>query len=130
MAIREFQLKVVCTGAAGTAAGAVESSSAITGLVQAVHIEYSGAPATTDVVINGEGPPDIPILTVSDNNTSGWYYPRAGAHKASDGAAMTYDGTYPVAVPIPLCGNTIKVAADQADNGAEITVTIRYDDMS
>jgi hypothetical protein len=54
----------------------------VRGNIKAVHVDYdSTAAATTDLVLSdNEGQT---ILTLTDTNTDGWYYPRANAQSAA-----------------------------------------------
>jgi hypothetical protein len=125
MAIQDLEIKVVASGPDGSAAGAEVSTASITGTVLGVHLSYGGSQAeAVDVAVNGEGPPDVPVLTVINKNQDGWYHPRAETH-TTEGARMTYDGTYPIAADVALKDNALKVTVNDAHNGDEITVTVR-----
>lgn len=121
--LQKTTITVAATGSSGSASGS--GSARLTGKIHSIHIQYpDGAPATTDITISQSSPAKT-ILAVSDNNTSGWYYPRAGADKAADGGNMTYDGTNEIAVPVDVVDQVTAQVA-QTDPGT-FTITIQYE---
>jgi len=91
-------IAVTTTGTAGSASGS-ESSIRCTGRVYAVYLAYhASAPATTDVTLAMAGTPSESILTIANNATSGWYYPRRPVC-LNDGTALAYDGVHKVCEP-------------------------------
>jgi hypothetical protein len=51
----------------------------LTGTIRGVGIKYTGdKPGTADIVIKGKGTTCLskPILTVTDGNTDGWFFPQ------------------------------------------------------
>lgn len=130
--IQQVQIELLAKGGAGTS-GCSERSTAITGLLHALHLAYGGAPAaTTDLVIVAEGAsgaPDRTILSLTNSATDAWHQPRV-YQQDTVGNDLTYDATNEIPCEIPLYQNTIKVTVDGADNGNEIVVTLLYDDGS
>lgn len=110
------------TGGA-SAASASASSNTISGQLLAIYIKYNGSPpAGTDVTISTKGtfprPPSNTILTLTNNNTSGWYYPRQQVHDET-GTGITYDGTNEVYEPVAVADHVnVKVAS--ANNGDSV----------
>ena len=116
-------LEITCSGSDGSATGSATTKGTITGKVLAVHLDYSASqPATTDVVVATAHAPVNTILTVSDNKTDGWYYPRHQMDSEA-GAALTYDGTHPVNEPVPV-DDQITVSVDQGNDGETVKATI------
>lgn len=91
---------VTTTGSAGSASGDTTIEFPIPlGFIDAIELDYHGsAPATTDVTVvetdtNGL---EQTILSVSDNNTDGTYYPRHKLHLGADGSELTNYGPFVV----------------------------------
>lgn len=123
MAIRRTKVTVTAAGSAGAAVGSARTTEIVAGRVHAVHLDYSAsAPATTDVTITeGNESPAVPVLTVTDNATDGWYWPMAQAVNGL-GAAITGQGAQIVTADYLL----VSVAgANAADT---VTATIIWDD--
>jgi len=115
MSIEPIRLSVTTTGTAGAAAGSAATTRPIFGRVRAVYIDYISQPATTDVTITSTGPSQ-PILTLTNVNTDGWYYPRRVIDTTAGAAAAgVYDA---VAIAGPL-----SVSVAQGDAGS-VDVTI------
>jgi hypothetical protein len=102
------------------------AGNAITGRVHAVKYEYGDLAATTDITLVG-ATTGVPILTLTDLAQSNqWFYPRAPAHTAAAGAAITDS-----AEPIMLHNEKIKITV--AQGGASKTGTLTFfieDDVS
>jgi len=112
-------------GGAGVATNNAVSSHSVKGFVEAVYIKYNGSPPnTTDVTIATQGtsarPPANTILTVSNANTDGWFYPRHTVHDET-GTAITYNGTREVHEKVPV-DDYIKVTIAQANNDDTVDV--------
>lgn len=107
---------VTVTGAAGGAGAATASgttSNIVSGVVLAVYLEYTDSPpaGTTDVTIEeATRSPALPVLTVSNAATDGWFYP--------DVASVNSD-VKPVVVD-----DHLTVTIEQANNGDGVTATI------
>ncbi len=59
------------------------------GYIEAIHVDYHGsADAGTDVIIDvpGQGLQSVTVLTLTNNKTDGWWYPRGLACDATGGA--------------------------------------------
>lgn len=114
------KIEVVVDGTTGAAV----SATPINGRLLAVHVAYaSGTNATTDVVIATEahgGLPAQPILTLTNNATSGWYYPRATV--VSTAAAAITNGFD----ALPLAGY-VGVDVAQSTDTKTIAVTLVYE---
>lgn len=105
MALETITLTFATTGGAGASASpAIDGSIAFAGNVSTrplngrlikVYVDYGTSNAsTTDIVIKtlGKVSPSETILTLTNANTNGWFYPRVPT-VTNAGAAATYDGT-------------------------------------
>lgn len=94
------------------------------GWIEAIDVDYAGtADAGTDVVISCVSGPgrDLTILTLTNNKTDGWYYPRAVAHTPAGVAQTSYE------VKIPFKGFLkLTVAQGGATVTDCVTATIFY----
>lgn len=109
-------ISVTTTGAAGSATGDTTSAIVLRGKLHAVYLDYNAsAPgATTDVAISQAQAPSATLLTVTNNATDGWYFPRQQVCDTA-GAALTYDGSEAVSEPLPVDGKlTVAVAQSNA----------------
>jgi hypothetical protein len=120
----------VAAGTAGSATANLTSSQRITGKILGVYVDYLDTPpATTDVTIAtaGEAHPAETILTLTDANTDGWFYPRTGIHTVA-GVAMLYaaGGTaIPDLIPVD---DKIKITIAQADANDYVNVYLLVED--
>lgn len=110
MTIEKRELKISTTGSAGSATGSSVEAVPACRLVK-VHLDYhASAPATTDVTIIFPGnPASETILTVTNNATDGYYYPKTQDHDSS-AAAVTGSYSDPV-----VHGGHIQIDIAQAD---------------
>jgi hypothetical protein len=113
--IDRVDLTATTTGAAGSAAGSATTGQPIRGRVRAIYVDYVSQPATTDVVIKATGP-DQTILTLTNANTDGWFYPRRVIDTTAGAAAAGVYDAFAVA------GN-LNVTVAQGDAGS-VAVTI------
>jgi hypothetical protein len=122
--IRQINFDLITTaGADGSATGSATTPGVIAGKVLAVHVNYTNQPSTTDVTIATVHAPVVTILTLTSANTDGWFYPRTAVHDAT-GGALTFDGTEPIAEPVPVC-DQVKVTVAQGDGaGGDETVAV------
>ena len=111
--IYTYKIRVTTTGSAGSATGTGVSDEGLTGLLRAVHVDYTSMPATTDVTISTTAAPTVTFLTLTNTNTDGWYYPMIAAH-TNAGAAITYDGTRPIYTLFGI-NDIVTVSVAQAD---------------
>ncbi len=127
MAIRRTTITATgATGGAGTATANATSSVVIEGHIRGVHLAYLDSPpaGTTDVTIaEKNNSPAMPILTVSNAATDGWFYPMAQA-KNQAGTDITGMGEL-IAV-----ADYVIVTIAQANNADGVTATIVWDDMT
>lgn len=109
---RDTVIVTGATGGAGVATATATTSKVVEGKVVAVYLEYTDSPpATTDVTIQeAHESPAIPVLTVTNANTDGWFYP--------DQASVNSD------VEPVYTGDYLSVTIAQADNGDGVTATI------
>lgn len=73
--MRSEEYLITLVGENGAAAAVGRSAAPLMGELVAVHIDYLSQPNTTDVVI-AQVKPALALLTVTDANTDGWFYPR------------------------------------------------------
>ena len=92
MTIQTHELKVSTTGSAGSASGSGSLALPLCEVV-AVHVNFnSSAPNTTDTTIKATGNPlELTILTLSNDNTDKWVYPKTQDH---DNAGSAVTGSY------------------------------------
>ena len=80
-------------GGAGVATANATSTVRVSGLILAVYVRYNDSPpaGTTDLVLTTAGStmPAVTILSISNAATSGWFYPVAQQHLASDGSLVS-----------------------------------------
>ena len=79
MSFETRTLKVSATGGAGVSTG--NSQEAVPpSKLYAVYFDFHGsAPSSLDTILAAQGNSDVPaqtILTLTNNNTDGWFYPR------------------------------------------------------
>lgn len=82
----------VAAGSAGSATANTDTQNRLVGEVTGIYIRYDDSPPnTTDVVISTKGtypaPPSTAILTLTNKNTDGWFFPRTPPH-ATDGQVL------------------------------------------
>ena len=108
--IRQYAISVTVAGEDASAVGSSDSDRPVRGEIVAVHVAYTTQPSGTDVVITGKDE-DQPILTITNGNSDGWFYPRAQIDTVA-GAAITaqYDR-------IPIDGY-VNVDVDDGNAGA------------
>lgn len=112
------------TGGSGAATATAVTSELIEGYVLGVHLKYLDSPpsGTTDVVlVEANNDPAMPILTVSNAATDGWF-PVLAQAKTQAGADFTGVGAL---VPV---ADYVRLTIAQANNGDGVTATIVWDD--
>ena len=109
-------------GSAGAATASAISDEVVEGFIRAVHIAYTDTPpATADVaIVEANESPAMPILTVLNANTDGWFFPMAQAQDP-DGVDITNQGA-----PIPVA-DTVKATLTGANAGDGCVVTIVWE---
>jgi hypothetical protein len=109
MSSKWVRVAVTTTGTTGSATG-TGTTSAYSGLLLGVKLDYhASAPNTTDVTLSEAGGGSRTLLTVSNNNTSGAYYPTV---EAQDTAGAAVSG---VRLPIALGGTALQVTVAQSN---------------
>lgn len=115
--IETVKISVPVAGSSGSAVGVAKTRQPLNGRLLAVHVDYVSQPNTADVSITA-GTPSQSLLTVTNANTDGWFYPRR-LMDGVDGAALTaiYD-TLPI-------DDYVSVAVAQGNAGSvEVTLLI------
>lgn len=120
MTVRAYQITATASGSAGSATGTGTSSAPIMGELLAVHLDYTGLPATTDVTL-AHVTPARTLLTVTNNVTDGWYTPRSPAVDTAN-TAITNSFT-----EIPLAGY-VTVSIAQGDAAGTVVATLLVDE--
>lgn len=86
--IKTEKVSVTTTGGAGSSAGTGKTRRPLNGELYAVYVDYTSQAATTDITIATENAPVKTLLTITDTNADGWYYPRYVVHSEA-AAALT-----------------------------------------
>lgn len=121
--IRRHKIVVTPAGEAGAATGNTTSTAPINGRLWAVNVTFAASShANTDTTIATTTAPTTTIITLTDTNTSGWYYPRHQAH-SNAGAALTLDGTRTLVDKLVL-DDYVKVTVAQGTADKTVTVTL------
>lgn len=110
----------VAAGSPGSATANQTCTAVVNGKLLGIYVQYlDSPPATTDVTIStlGTSPaaPALTLLTLTDQATSKWVFPRALAQSEA-GANLT--GWY---VELPIC-DLIKVTIAQANANDSVNV--------
>ena len=90
--IETYTITATVTGSDGSAAGTAYTREPVNGVLIGLYVDYVTQPATADVTIATVNAPVRTLLTLTDNATDGWYYPRVQVHGVT-GTALTLDGT-------------------------------------
>lgn len=111
-----------------TGNGTVKSDRPLNGYLVAVYIDYAVTPnAATDVTVQSVNAPAKTFLTVTNNATSGWYYPREVMQDTA-GATVTFDGTNEIYGLMPVSDEmSFTVAQGDADQETTVWVLIEAD---
>lgn len=126
MAVRRETVNLTSAGSAGSATASGNTTKPVHGLILAVYINYDGsAPGTTDVVIEEANEvPALPVLTVSNANTDGWFYPRVALDAVADGSDIAGPVDY------QRVGDHLSVDISGTDDALSFAVTIVWDDLT
>ena len=125
MTVERHQVKVSTTGSAGSASGSSILALPLSELI-AVYLDFNGsAPSTTDITITANaaavgGPPSLALLTLTNVNSDGWYYPKVQDHNPT-GSLVTGSYSDP-----PIHGSGLTVALAQADALTDALVATFY----
>lgn len=117
--MREIRISVSPTGSAGAAAGTGTSELALYGILRRIAVDYTTEPATTDVTITEISSVNRVIITLTNVNTDGFYYPGV---QLTDAAGATIAGAF--ISPI-ICGK-VQVDVAQADAVASGVVIVLW----
>ena len=86
------KITATVAGSDGSASGTGSTEHPVNGVLIGLYVDYVTQPATADVTIATAFAPVRTLLTLTDNATDGWYYPRVQVHGVT-GTALTLDGT-------------------------------------
>jgi len=73
--MKKLKASLTPSGSAGSASGTAAFEQLADGKLYAVYLDYGSVATTTDVDIK-LADPAVSLLTVSNNATDGWYFPR------------------------------------------------------
>lgn len=107
------------SGGAGNASATIVTPQAVRGFINGIFIQYNGAPPnTTDVGIKTKSSvgilPNIPILTLTDKNTDGYFCPRVQSKTPAGADTGQYEPFY--------VEDQIQIDVAQANDGDSVTV--------
>lgn len=112
-------------GSSGSATANFTTAVPVCGLVHAVYLQYLDSPpaATCDVTVEtaGVAHPAMPILSVANAATNGWWYPRAATHSTAGAAALYAGGGAAVNDRVAIA-DLVKVTIAQADAADGVNV--------
>lgn len=120
------KINVVSLKATADGAGdGVVVSAPVSGKVKGIRVKYEASSAAgTDVVITSSGQT---LLTLTDNNASGFYYPKVPAQDGV-GADVTYDGVNEIYVDRVIGGRdgtiTLTIAQQTAAKYVQVEVFV------
>ena len=119
----------IASGGSGAASNNNSTDQVLQGKLLAAYVKYNDSPpSTTDVVIKTLGtengsPPSTTLLTLTNKNSSGWFYPRVTPDDQL-GVDLT---TLTVLEPVPFVGK-INVSIAQADDNDNVDVWLLIED--
>jgi hypothetical protein len=107
--MKKLKAQLTPSGSAGSASGTAAFQQLADGKLYAIYLDYAGsAPATTDVTIK-LADPAVSLLTVSNNSTDGWYFPRQ--RRVSNTAARYTVAVDDAGESLPVVGSLNLVVA-------------------
>lgn len=93
------KVSVTTSGAAGSATGSGSTDIMVQGPVMAVYVDYTaGMSPTTDITLAAKSTPTENILSLSNQMTDVWVYPRR-AVQDNTGTDVTFDGVNEIYEP-------------------------------
>lgn len=107
------------TNGSGAATG---YTGVVTGRVLGVIYTKTDFSDGVDITITAEATGEA-ILTLSNQNSSGTFYPRVAVH-GGDGTALTYDSSEPVSEPVAVAQDRIKIDVASGGSGKTGTVAV------
>ena len=82
--IRTYVIDITTTGTAGSATGSGTTTRPVNGFIVGVKVDFTSQAATADTtIVDGLGQA---ILTLTNVNADGWYYPHPEIHDLTGGA--------------------------------------------
>ena len=94
--------------------------------IATIAADSTAVASTTDMTVaeyGGNDGPGLPIITLANNVTDGWYYPRVTLHDMADASAIVGPVDY------QSIGDTLKASAAGANADDKIRVTLVWDDL-
>lgn len=119
--MKKLKAQLTPSGSAGAASGTAAFNQLADGKLYAVYLDYGSVATTTDVDIKLSDPA-VSVLTVTNNATDGWFFPRSGA--VSYTVAGAKDGeSLPVVGPL----NLVVAQSTQVANGVTAYAYVEED---
>lgn len=122
MAIETYAGTITTSGSAGASTGS-DTVGPVNGRVVAIYIDYNSDAATSDLTFATVNAPINTILTRTNANTDGWYYPRVAVHDTVGAAALFAAGGTAIVESIPV-DDYIKASVAEDDNAKTINFWI------
>ena len=120
MGINPIEVPVTTAGGDGVATGSAQTGEIPAGELSALHIDYNGMPATTDVIVSDVGGNQL-LFSAANLSVDRMVFPRSSAVDLNTGASFTAvgDAKYPVRGPI-------RVSVEDADAATNAVIVTAY----
>ena len=113
---RTYRMIATAAGTpSGSAVGTAYTPEAISGLLHAVHFDYSGTATTTDVALQFVNYPGT-IFSRANNVTDGWFYPTVAFNDGTAGVRAAFG-------PVPVA-DQLALVVSQGSAGDTVTATM------
>ncbi len=90
----KLTLALTTTGTTGAAAATGTFAPFYAGELHSVYLDYASVTSVTNVILAQSENPQQPLLTVNDNATDGWYFPRNVATNTGGTARISTAGVF------------------------------------
>ena len=112
--IRTYVISFNTTGTAGSATGTGTTTRPVNGYLEAVKIDFTSQASTADTtIVDGMGQA---ILTLTDVNTDGWYYPHPEVHSVTGSQLNKHTG--------PMAIDSYITASVAQSNAGSVQITL------
>lgn len=114
--IRTYTIDITTTGTAGSATGSGTTTRPVNGVIMAIKVDYTSQAATADTtIVDGLGQA---LLTLTDTNTDGWFYPHPEIHSPTGSAINKHTCPF-------VCDSYVTASIAQSNAGsAQITLLV------
>jgi len=117
--IRTYVIDITTTGTAGSATGSGTTTRPVNGHLEAIKVDFTSQAATADTtIVDGMGQP---ILTLTNVNADGWYYPHPEVHSTAGALLNKHTG------PLPIDSYITASIAQSNAGSAQITLLVSED---